>query len=114
MCKVSSISGKNDNNSRFLQVFLIFGQGGAVAIGPIGPMGLMGLMGIPLREQRLGSMVVALRGQRLAASSRLTYWAYWAYWAYSPHWAAGWPLRDEVEAGGGSGDGGVEPAVEVE
>ena len=44
----------------FYKFFLIFGQGGAVAIGPIGPMGLMGLMGIPLREQRLGSMVVAL------------------------------------------------------
>ena len=40
MCKVTPISGKNDNNSRFLQVFLIFGQGGgAVAIGPIGPIG---------------------------------------------------------------------------
>ena len=40
-----------------------------------------------LRWQRMGSMVVALRERRLAASSRLTYWAYWAYWAYSPHWA---------------------------
>ena len=62
MCKVTPISGKNDNNSRFLQVFLIFGQ-------------------------RLGSMVVALRWRRLAASSRLAYWVYGAYWAYSAHWA---------------------------
>ena len=49
-------------------------------------MGRMGLMGIPLRWQRMGSMVVALRGRRLVASSRLAYWAYWAYWPY-PHWA---------------------------
>lgn len=83
MCKVTPISGKNDNNSRFLQVFLIFGQGGGAVAG----MGRMGLMGIPLRWQRMGSMVVALRGRRLAASSRLAYWAYWAYWAYSPYWA---------------------------
>ena len=85
MCKVTPISGKNDNNSRFLQVFLIFGQGGAV-------MGRMGLMGIPLRLQRMGSMVVSLRGQRLAASSRLAYWAYWPYrhWAYSCRYGMRW------------------------
>ena len=33
MCKVTPISGKNDNNSRFLQVFLIFGQGGGAVMG---------------------------------------------------------------------------------
>lgn len=41
-------------------------------------------------RQRMGSMVVALRGQRLVASSRLTYWAYWAYWLYRCRYGMRW------------------------
>ena len=42
MCKVTPISGKNDNNSRFLQVFLIFGQGGGAGDGANGANGANG------------------------------------------------------------------------